>query len=300
MLWHQIHAPAKFNLCLQVLKKREDGYHELLSFAGFTRFGDRLSVCVQPQDKIEYEGPFAGALVRAGGDSLCRKLCEGLREAGYDLPPLHIRLEKNIPLGGGLGGGSTDAAALLRLISDKILPQTLLQEVMLEQAAQIGADVPVCLYPSWQIMTGTGTKSRPVSLPVPPDSPLYVVLANPGLALSTAEIFASLSDYSISAAGQLAEYIQKGDLEKIIAIGNDLTAPAVARYPEISRLIDVLGQPHKGFIGAGMSGSGSSCFALTTNRASAQSLAQRLEKNGIWAQTTEILDPANKQAAPER
>ena len=228
-LWHQIDAPAKFNLCLQVLKKREDGYHELLSFAGFTQFGDRLSVCVQPQDKMEYQGPFADALVRAGGDSLCKKLCQGLREAGYDLPPLHIRLEKNIPLGGGLGGGSTDAAALLRLISDKILPQTLSSEEVLEQAAQIGADVPVCLYPGWQIMTGTGTKRQPVSLPVDSDIPVYVVLANPGLPLSTTEIFAALSEYSVSAEGQLADYIQQGNLEKIIAIGNDLTAPAVAR-----------------------------------------------------------------------
>lgn len=290
-LWHQINAPAKFNLCLQVLKKREDGYHELLSFAGFTRFGDRLSVCVQPQDKMEYEGPFADALVRAGGDSLCKKLCRGLREAGYDLPPLHIRLEKNIPLGGGLGGGSTDAAALLRLISDKILPHTLSSEEVLEQAAQIGADVPVCLYPSWQIMTGTGTKRQPVSLAVDSDIPVYVVLANPGLPLSTADIFASLSEYSVSAESQLADYIQQGNLEKIIAIGNDLTAPAVARYPEIARLIEVLGQPHNGFIGAGMSGSGSSCFALTTDKSSAQSLAQSLKKKGIWAHTTEILVP---------
>ena len=290
-LWHQINAPAKFNLCLQVLKKREDGYHELLSFAGFTRFGDRLSVCVQPQDKMEYEGPFADALIRAGGDSLCKKLCRGLREAGYDLPPLHIRLEKNIPLGGGLGGGSTDAAALLRLISDKILPQTLSSEEVLDQAAQIGADVPVCLYPGWQIMTGTGTKRQPVSLAVDSDIPVYVVLANPGLPLSTADIFTSLSEYSVSAESQLADYIQQGNLEKIIAIGNDLTAPAVARYPEIARLIEVLGQPHNGFIGAGMSGSGSSCFALTTDKSSAQSLAQSLKKKGIWAHTTEILVP---------
>ena len=290
-LWHEIDAPAKFNLCLQVLKKREDGYHELLSFAGFTQFGDRLSVCVQPQDKMEYQGPFADALVRAGGDSLCKKLCRGLREAGYDLPPLHIRLEKNIPLGGGLGGGSTDAAALLRLISGKILPQTLSSEEVLDQAVQIGADVPVCLYPGWQIMTGTGTKRQPVSLAVDPDIPVYVVLANPGLPLSTAEIFAGLSEYSVSAEGQLADYIQQGNLEKIIAIGNDLTAPAVARYPEIARLIEVLGQPHKGFIGAGMSGSGSSCFALTTNKSSAQSLAQSLKKKGIWANTTKILVP---------
>ena len=160
--WHQIGAPAKFNLCLQVLKKREDGNHELLSFAGFTQFGDRLSVCVQPQDKMEYQGPFADALVQAGGDSLCKKLCHGLREAGYDLPPLHIRLEKISRLV-AVGGGSTDAAALLRLISDKILPQTLSSEEALDQAAQIGADVPVCLYPSWQIMTGTGTKRQPVT-----------------------------------------------------------------------------------------------------------------------------------------
>ena len=118
--WHKIVAPAKLNLCLQVLAKRDDGYHELLSFAGFTSFGDRLSVAVAARDRIELSGPFAKALEAAGGDTLCGNVLAVLRNADIGLPPLHIKLVKNIPLGGGLGGGSSDAAALLALIADKI------------------------------------------------------------------------------------------------------------------------------------------------------------------------------------
>ena len=89
-VWYDITAHAKVNLCLQVLGKQEDGYHELLSFAGFTNFGDRLSVCIHTEDVFRVTGPFAKELEAAGGDSLCRKAVALIREAGFNLPPLHI------------------------------------------------------------------------------------------------------------------------------------------------------------------------------------------------------------------
>lgn len=286
--WHKIVAPAKLNLCLQVLAKRDDGYHELLSFAGFTSFGDRLSVAVAAQDRIELSGPFAKALEAAGGDTLCAKVLEVLRDADIALPPLHIKLEKNIPLGGGLGGGSSDAAALLALIADKIVPQQIEQNTLFAMAARIGADVPVCLYPGWQIMTATGTECQPVALSLPDQDTYYAVLANPNLHVATADIFADLHRYSVSALPQLERAIQTGDLPQILSIGNDLTAPACARHPEIHVLIDQLARPHPGFIGAAMSGSGASCFALTTNKIEAMQLAENLQKNGIWAEATPL------------
>ena len=286
--WYEIVAPAKLNLCLQVLGKRSDGYHEVLSFAGFTTFGDRLSVAIAAKDRIELSGPFAEALNAAGGDTLCAKVTEMLRHADIALPPLHIRLEKNIPLGGGLGGGSADAATLLRLIADKILPQQITQELLFAMAAKIGADVPVCLYPGWQIMTATGTDCRPAALSLPDNTTLYAVLANPNLHVSTADIFTDLQGYSVSALPQLERSIETGDLAQILSTGNDLTAPACARYPEIATLIDQLATPHSGFIGAAMSGSGASCFALTTNNTEAMQLAASLQKNGIWAQATPL------------
>ena len=288
--WHEIVAPAKLNLCLQVLGKRRDGYHELLSFAGFTTFGDRLSVAIATKDSIELSGPFAEALKTAGGDTLCAKVAKMLRHADITLPPLHIRLEKNIPLGGGLGGGSADAAALLRLIADKILPQQITQELLFAIAAKIGADVPVCLYPGWQIMKSTGTDCRPAALSLPDNTTFYAVLANPNLHVSTADIFTDLKGYSVSALPQLERSIETGDLAQILSIGNDLTAPACARYPEISVLIDQLTAPHVGFIGAAMSGSGASCFSLTTNKRQAAQLARNLQKNGVWAEATPLYD----------
>lgn len=299
--WHQIVAPAKVNLCLQVLGKRDNGYHDLLSFAGFTEFGDRLWVAVapddKPKDKIELSGPFADKLNAAGGDTLCAKVIEALRQADIALPPLHIKLEKNIPLGGGLGGGSTDAAALLRLIADKIVPQQISKDALFSIATVIGADVPVCLYPDWQIMTGTGTQCQPATLFLPDKDTLYAVLANPNLHVATADIFAELQGYSASALPQLEGAIKTGDVAQILSIGNDLTAPACARHPEIHALIDQLGRAHSGFIGAGMSGSGASCFALTANKSEAAQLAARLQKNGFWAQATQMRGqtPAHSQ-----
>ena len=120
--WHEIVAPAKLNLCLQVLGKRRDGYHEVLSFACFTTFGDRLSVAIA-EKASRAVWPFCLCIKRSWRRYTIAKVTEMLRQADIALPPLHIRLEKNIPLGGGLGGGSADAAAFLRLIADKILPQ---------------------------------------------------------------------------------------------------------------------------------------------------------------------------------
>ena len=286
--WYEIVAPAKLNLCLQVLGKRSDGYHEVLSFAGFTTFGDRLSVAIAAKDRIELSGPFAEALNAAGGDTLCAKVIEMLRDANIALPPLHILLEKNIPLGGGLGGGSADAAALLRLVADKIMPQQITKNTLFATAAKIGADVPVCLFPGWQIMTGTGTDCRPAVLSLPDQNTLYAVLANPNLQVATADIFNDLHYYSVYAFPALEHAIKTGDLVKILSIGNDLTAPACARHPEIGALLDQLRTTHSGFIGAGMSGSGASCFALTTNKTEAVQLATGLRKNGIWAEATPL------------
>jgi len=289
-IWYDITAHAKVNLCLQVLGKRENGYHDLLSFAGFTDFGDQLSVCVHKEDNFSITGPFAKTLEEAGGDSLCSKALNLVREAGFSLPPLHIKLEKNIPLGGGLGGGSSDAAALLRLIARDLLPKHIENEELYNIAQKIGADVPVCLMPNWQIMTGTGTQTQPTLLPRFVGAPIYAVLANPQIHLSTTEIFAEIDVYSASSLSQLEGFIAAGNLADIISIGNDMAVPVYAKHPEIVDLIDHLNMEHDGFIGAGMSGSGASCFALTKNKEVADKCCASLSEKNIWAQVTRMRD----------
>ena len=289
-VWYDIKAHAKVNLCLQVLGKREDGYHDLLSFAGFTDFGDRLSVCIHSEDNFSITGPFAKTLEATGGDSLCSKAVTLIREAGFRLPPLNIKLEKNIPLGGGLGGGSSDAAALMRLIARDLLPKQIKNDQLYDIAQKIGADVPVCLVPDWQIMTGTGTQTQPVSLPFSAGAPIYAVLANPQIHLSTAEIFGQIDVYSAANLSLLEGFIAAGKLANIIAIGNEMAAPACAKHPEIASLIDHLSRPHDGFIGAGMSGSGASCFALTKNKEAAEKCCASFSEKNIWAQVTRMRD----------
>ena len=303
-VWHEIIAPAKVNLCLQVLGKRGDGYHDLLSLAGFTSFGDRLSVSVCPkeqiedetEDKLDLSGDFAPMLVAAGGDSLCQQTAAHIRQAGLLLPPLHIKLEKNIPLGGGLGGGSADAAALLRLIAEKILPGQISTDMLYSLARDLGADVPVCLYPNWQIMTGTGTVTRQIFPPQDRASHIYAVLANPLIHISTAQIFADIASFSASALVALDGFVQDGAFAEIIEIGNDLLPAACKHHPEIYALITALNAPHDGFIGAGMSGSGASCFALTTSKADAENLAINLQQNNIWAHATKMLSASQNFA----
>ena len=92
--WRYEYCPAKLNLFLQVTDRREDGYHNLISLAGFTRFADRLGICSATEDSITLSGAYAGALEQAGGDSIITQLLHKLRDAGYEIPPLNIKLEK--------------------------------------------------------------------------------------------------------------------------------------------------------------------------------------------------------------
>jgi 4-diphosphocytidyl-2-C-methyl-D-erythritol kinase len=178
----------------------------------------------------------------------------------------------------------------LRLIARDLLPKQIKNEQLYKLAQKIGADVPVCLMPDWQIMTGTGTQTQPGSRPRSIDAPIYAVLANPQIHLSTAEIFAQINFYSAANLSQLKGFIASGALADIIAIGNDMAAPVCAKYPEIAALIDHLNMPHDGFIGAGMSGSGASCFALTKNKEAAEKCCTSLSEKNIWAQVTRMRD----------
>jgi 4-diphosphocytidyl-2-C-methyl-D-erythritol kinase len=116
------------------------------------------------------------------------------------------------------------------------------------------------------------------------------VLANPQIHLSTAEIFAQIDLYSAASLSQLERFIASGALADIIAIGNDMATPVCAKYPEIVALIDHLNMPHDGFIGAGMSGSGASCFVLTKNKEAAEKCCTSLSEKNIWAQVTRMRD----------
>jgi len=297
-------APAKVNLCLNVTGRRSNGYHELVSVAGFTAFGDTLSLHPVQLDAgedaktdLQITGPFATDLQNAGGDTLIAAAYSALA-MHLPLDRFRFHLEKHIPLGGGLGGGSADAAACLRALIETSQASISPEEVA-KIAASIGADVPVCLAPGWQLMTGTGTSL--VRLTPPEHGTLHCVLANPGIAVSTKDVFARLMSFSQDEAARLAteqtSALESGAFEKLMAFGNDLQAPACALYPEIADLLDQLAGLRSDFpsdyIGRAMSGSGGSCFCLIRSKEAADRAASHLQDHGIWATATAFVSPAS-------
>jgi 4-diphosphocytidyl-2-C-methyl-D-erythritol kinase len=277
-------APAKVNLTLRVLGRRADGYHELESLVVFADYGDRLTFTPRGALSLTLSGATASE-AGADADNLVFKAARALAARIPDLILGAFHLEKNLPVAAGLGGGSSDAAAALRLIvqANKLA----LDNPHLQAAARAtGADVPVCLDPNPRLMRGIGEQlSEPLPLPQLP-----AVLVNPGVALATKHVFAGwktsarpASPLDLTAVARLASSDQ---LLKMLQVQpNDLEAPAVALRPVIADVLTAL----RGLAGcrlARMSGSGATCFGLFASAADADAAAKILcaKYPNWWAQ----------------
>ena len=273
-------APAKLNLNLRITGLRADGYHLLDSAVVFTAFGDSLVLHERPgatDDRLTVSGPFASAMPHAEADNLCLRAVQAFREAGGICGPLDIHLDKQIPAGAGLGGGSSDAAAILRQLN-RASPAPLTGTRLADLALSLGADVPVCLAGGAQRMTGIGERLEAIT-PLPTG---HVVLARPDIMLPTAQVFAGLTP---SGAPHPASSHIGGDVRALIAVGNDLSAPAMQLAPPIATLLDAIGDCER-CLAAQMSGSGSACFGLFPDQASTQMAAGTLRAAGYWAVAT--------------
>ena len=176
-------AFAKINLLLKVTGRRNDGYHLLDSLVGFCEFGDRLEISLnEAQDEIITEGTFGKEI---GDKNIIRKTLEKFRETTRWELPVRIRLEKEIPIGAGLGGGSSDAAATLRLLSQIPNSPPLTRKELFNMALELGADVPVCLHRKTTRVQGIGER---LSL-LQPLPKLPIVLVNPNCRLETKDVF---------------------------------------------------------------------------------------------------------------
>jgi 4-diphosphocytidyl-2-C-methyl-D-erythritol kinase len=276
-------AAAKINLTLRVIGRRADGYHDLESLVVFADVADELTLQPGADDLLEVSGLFAG---RSGAvaDNLVLKALSALRQRVIGLKGGRFLLEKNVPVAAGLGGGSADAAAAIRLIA-RANAIALDDPRLLEAARAVGADVPVCLDPRPRIMRGVGeVLSPPLELPALP-----AVLVNPAVALSTREVFGKF--IGGQGEGGLAEVPREFDalIEYLNHHGNDLTAAAMACGPVVAEVLAAL----KKLPGAKlvrMSGSGSSCFALFGTQREAAAAAQWLaaEQKGWWVQATSL------------
>ncbi|HEY1752097.1 MAG TPA: 4-(cytidine 5'-diphospho)-2-C-methyl-D-erythritol kinase [Caulobacteraceae bacterium] len=276
-------APAKVNLFLHVGPLGADGYHPVCSLMTFADVGDLLRLERRPETAFAVEGEFAAGL---GGDA---NLVVTAREAllavlGQELPPFTLTLEKRLPVAAGLGGGSSDAAAALRLIVDAFgLRRDASADTLARIARGLGADVTACLVGQAVLARGRGDECDD-----PPKFPdIDAVLVNPMVPSSTRAIYAAFDaagagteaddpvwPAAIDTVEQLADFLA--------ACRNDLEAPAIALQPAIAEVLAALrARPQTLF--ARMSGSGATCFALCADAQASEALRRAVaEAHPAW------------------
>jgi 4-diphosphocytidyl-2-C-methyl-D-erythritol kinase len=286
-------APAKVNLTLRVTGRRADGYHLLDSLVVFAGVGDRLTVRPAPGLSLTVTGPF-GADLSGEGDNLVLRAARRLAEAAGIAPHGALTLEKNLPVASGIGGGSADAAAALRLLIAFWGVAPRLDGVTLERLALgLGADVPVCLAGLPARMAGIGERLSPV----PPLPGLGLVLVNPGVACATAAIFRARAEagmgFSPADAVPAGDWRTARSLAAALATsGNDLEAPALTVAPAIGVVLAAI-RAQPGCLLARMSGSGATCFGLFPDAPSAARAASLLVGDGWWSWGGGLYDPAS-------
>jgi len=280
-------ARAKVNLTLRVVGRRVDGYHDLESLVAFADCADSLSLAVGPELQLVTTGPLAQACGETS-DNLVFRAAKLLGEQVPDLKRGEFVLDKVLPVAAGIGGGSADAAAALRLLARA---NNLANDDprLIEVAKLTGADVPVCLPSRACVMTGVGETLLPLALPIMP-----CVMVNPRVPVATKDVFGALglrngqllvgaSDV-IEAAGWPEAGASLEDWVEALAAGtNDLEAPATRIQPVIGEVIAALNATNGAWL-ARMSGSGATCFAIYENTAEAGRAAEklRLDHPGWW------------------
>jgi 4-diphosphocytidyl-2-C-methyl-D-erythritol kinase len=281
-------APAKVNLCLQIGRKRADGYHELASIVGFTEFGDSLTIKISDTDQLVLCGQFSANIDIKTSENLVMKAIQILRDHKHNIPPLEITIDKQIPVGGGLGGGSSDAATTF-LALNEIFNLNISKTNLSDMALKIGADTPVCLNRHFVIMRGVGDVITTLS-----DSGLfnYIVLANPNSIVSTRNVF---EEFDKSTLQENSEWLIKSrDLTQLLTGGNNLQGSALKIYPEIGLLLNTMKtlcprDRKTGLFGPQMSGSGASCFALFEDKKPADIFCRKIQQAGYWSVSTKFM-----------
>lgn len=278
---------AKVNLSLRVIGRRADGYHDLESVVAFADCADRLTLEPGGELRLATTGPLAAACGEAS-DNLVFKAAKLLADSVPNLQLGAFALDKVLPVAAGIGGGSADAAAALRLLArlnDLSLDDPRLQEV----ALATGADVPVCLFSRACDMTGVGEQLLPLALPSMP-----CVLVNPRVPVATKDVFRELGlrngELLVGAADVLeapAWPEQGGSIDDWVdvleTVANDLEAPALRIEPVIGDVLEAL-RSSAGIKLARMSGSGATCFAIYGAAAEAQAAAEKIRSDhpGWW------------------
>ena len=264
----KIFAPAKVNLALHVTGQRIDGYHELDSAVVLLDCGDDIQIASHAGFKLTADGPF-GAMVPLDGSNLIAKAADLMAQYHAKSPDVHIHLTKNLPPSSGIGGGSSDAAATLAGLArfwDCDLPS-------LADMTRLGADVPVCLQRGTVRMRGIGQQIDPLAW----EWRGWYVLVNPGVGVSTPDVFRHLPNKS-NPPLSVSEQITTDPIGWLRHQRNDLQPAAVQMAPVIQDVLDALSHQDDVEL-VRMSGSGATCFALFSDRDACQRAAGNVQRH---------------------
>jgi 4-diphosphocytidyl-2-C-methyl-D-erythritol kinase len=258
-------APAKVNLYLHLIGRRPDGYHLLDSLIAFADIGDRVTAEPAKSLSLEITGPEATGLANLGQNNLVLRAARLLADHTGTARGAALRLEKNLPVAAGIGGGSSDAAAVLRLLA-ALWQLSIGEEALRGLGARLGADLPACLYGRAAWLGGVGDRVEPA--PNLPEA--GILLANPRKELPTAAVFAARRG-PFGDAGRFAAMPGNaiGLAQALVPRRNDLTGAAIGLVPEIDAVLARLARLPGALI-ARMSGSGATCFALFSDRSAAE------------------------------
>lgn len=273
------------NLYLHVVGRRADGYHLLDSLVAFADIGDEIEVMPADRLSLTVTGPFADR-VPADAGNLALRAAEALGRAAGRVPGVAIRLAKHLPVSAGIGGGSADAAAVLRALCRLWQLDPAAPEVT-AVAASLGADVPVCLAGRTAFVGGVGEHLDPA----PDVSGVPLVLVNPGIGLATPDVFRACAGSFSSPARFDRPAADPARLATLLrARGNDLFPPAQRLVPEIGAVLAAL-EERPDCLLARMSGSGATCFGLfgSADSAGAAAAAIAAERPGWWVRTGHLL-----------
>jgi 4-diphosphocytidyl-2-C-methyl-D-erythritol kinase len=252
---------AKLNLSLNITGKRADGYHLLHSIVAFCEVGDVLHIAPSDTLSLAVEGQFADGL-SDGVNNLVMRAARLLRKKTGVRAGAQMVLEKYLPVAGGIGGGSGDAAAALKGLN-QMWQCGLSDDELSALGATLGADLPVCLYGKACVMEGVGERVTPLALPE-----MYAVLVNPLIPLSTPEVFQGV---------RREEWTEPlHDNSEIASFTNDLQASAIRLCPEVSDILYALANTH-GVLVTQMTGSGATCFGLYKTQAQAVENAAKMQ-----------------------
>lgn len=288
----KITAPAKLNLFFHITGRRPDHYHLIESIFAFTQFGDDIEITSSEKITLKIDGNFSAVLQNESiENNLILRAAHLLQKTAEVKTGAAITLKKNIPIAAGLGGGSSDAAAILKTLN-QFWNINLDEKKLAEMGLTLGADIPVCLYQQSAFVFGIGEIITPITLPV---SDLYILLVNPNKPLSTKTVFETYHQNTAPFSSSVQKNIvcaceqEKLFFDFLTRNKNDLELPATQLMPEISEILSTL-KKQNGCALSKMSGSGPTCFALFKNKSAAENAALDIQNHypTWWIQLTRL------------